>query len=54
MGNQKVTLMRYSRVDEGERSIWKRYPVAIGKNGKSRPEYVIVNAQHVPLLHWSL
>jgi integrase len=56
MPNQKVTLIRYCRVDEGERSVWKRYPVAIGKNGKIRPDYVIVKAQHVhcPIGHYEL
>jgi integrase len=56
MGNQKVTLMRYCKVDEGEHSVWKRYPVAVGKNGKLRPDYVVIKAQqvHAPTGHYEL
>ena len=56
MANQKVTLMRYCRVDEGERAVWKRYPAAFGKNGKIRPDYVVINAQkvHCPTGHYEL
>ena len=56
MANQKVTLMRYCRVDEGERAVWKRYPAAFGKNGKIRPDYVVIHAQkvHCPTGHYEL
>jgi integrase len=56
MANQKVTLMRYCRVDEGEHAVWKRYPVAFGKNGKIRPDYVRINTQqvHCPTGHYEL
>lgn len=56
MPNHKVTLVRHCRVDEGERATWKRYRVAIGRNGKIRPDYVLINNQqvHCPMGHYEL
>lgn len=39
MANRKVILLRYCKTEKG----WRRYPVAIGKNGRIRPNYVLVN-----------
>ena len=46
MANRAVTLLRYCRTDAG----WKRLPVAIGKNGKIRPGYAMVDgvAEYLP------
>jgi integrase len=56
MANSKVTLMRYCRVDLGERAMWKRYPAAFGRNGRIRPEYVVIGGQqvHCPIGHYEL
>jgi integrase len=50
--NSTVTLMRYCRTDEG----WKRLPAAIGKNGRIRPEYVLMHGKqvHCPAGHYEL
>lgn len=39
MANRKVILLRYCKTEKG----WRRYPVAIGKNGRIRPNYVLVD-----------
>lgn len=39
MANRKVVLLRYCKTPKG----WRRYPVAFGKNGRIRPQYVLVN-----------
>lgn len=44
MANTTVTLIRYCKTDKG----WKRYPVAMGKNGRIRPDYVVVDGKQVP------
>lgn len=38
MANKKVSLVRICKTENG----WKRYPAAIGRNGKIRPEYAVV------------
>jgi integrase len=38
MANRKVTLLRQCKTDNG----WRRYPAVIGKNGRVKPNYVIV------------
>ncbi len=50
--NSTVTLMRYCRTDEG----WKRLPAATGKNGRIRPEYVLMYGKqiHCPVGHYEL
>ena len=39
MANRKVILLRYCKTEKG----WRRYPVAVGKNGRIRPNFVLVN-----------
>lgn len=41
MANRKVILLRYCKTEKG----WRRYPVAIGRNGRIRPNYVLVDGQ---------
>ena len=41
MANRKVILLRYCKTEKG----WRRFPVAVGKNGRIRPNYVLVNGQ---------
>jgi integrase len=52
MPNTTVTLMRRCRTEDG----WKFYPAAIGKNGRIRPEYVVIDGQqvHFPAGHYAL
>jgi integrase len=52
MPNTTVTLVRYCRTENG----WKRYPVAYGKNGRVRPEYVLIDGKqvHCPVGHYEL
>lgn len=52
MPNTSVTLMRRCRTEDG----WKYRPVAIGKNGRVRPEYAIVDGEqiHFPNGHYAL
>src|ERR1700723_3321830 len=52
MPNTTVTLMRRCRLPQG----WRRYPVAFGKNGKIRPEFVLIDGQqhHCPGGHYEL
>jgi integrase len=57
MANKKVTVVRYCKVEcGGEKSVWKRYPAAQGKNGRIRPGWVVVNGQpvHCPVGHYEL
>jgi integrase len=39
MANRKVTLLRYCKTEKG----WRRFPVVIGRNGRIRPDFVLVN-----------
>lgn len=39
MANRKVTLVRLCKTEKG----WRRYPAVIGKNGRVRPGYVLVD-----------
>jgi integrase len=39
MANRKVILLRYCKTPKG----WRRYPVAMGGNGRIRPNYVLVD-----------
>jgi hypothetical protein len=41
MANRKVVLLRYCKTEKG----WRRYPVAIGGNGRIRPNYVLVDGK---------
>lgn len=41
MANRKVKLLRYCKTELG----WRRYPVAVGRNGRLRPSYVIVDGR---------
>jgi integrase len=41
MANRKVILLRYCKTEKG----WRRFPVAIGRNGRIRPNYVLVNGE---------
>ena len=52
MANRKVILLRYCKTEKG----WRRYPVAIGRNGRIRPNYVLVNgdATEYPERHYEL
>ena len=43
MANRKVTLVRYCKTENG----WRRYPAVIGRNGKIRPGYALVNGEPV-------
>jgi integrase len=43
MANKKVTLVRLCKTSEG----WKRYPIVMGKNGRIRPGYALVNGEPV-------
>jgi integrase len=52
MANKKVSLIRLCKTDAG----WKRLPIVIGKNGKIRPGYALVNGEPVlfPEGHYEL
>jgi integrase len=52
MANRKVVLLRYCKTEKG----WRRYPVVTGKNGRIRPNYVLVDGQPVeyPEGHYEL
>lgn len=39
MANRKVTLVRQCKTEIG----WRRYPAVIGKNGRVKPNYVLVS-----------
>jgi hypothetical protein len=41
MANKKVVLVRLCKTEKG----WRRYPAAVGKNGRIKPNFVIVNGQ---------
>jgi len=41
MANKKVVLVRLCKTAKG----WRRYPVAVGKNGRIKPNFVIVDGQ---------
>jgi integrase len=41
VANRKVILLRYCKTPKG----WRRYPVAIGGNGRIRPNYVLVDGK---------
>jgi integrase len=41
MANRKVILLRYCKTERG----WRRYPAAIGRNGRIRPNYVLVDGE---------
>ncbi|HEV2709395.1 MAG TPA: tyrosine-type recombinase/integrase [Edaphobacter sp.] len=43
MANRKVSLVRYCKTPAG----WRRYSAVIGKNGRVKPGYVVVNGRHV-------
>jgi len=44
MPNTTVSLMRRCKVG----STWRRYPVAVGKTGRPRPELVVIDGKPVP------
>jgi integrase len=50
--NTTVTLMRRCRTEDG----WKFYPAAVGKNGRIRPEYVVIDGKqvHLPTGYYAL
>ena len=52
MANTTVTLMRRCRTENG----WKHHPVAMGKSGRVRPEYALVDGEpiHFPIGHYEL
>ena len=52
MANRKVVLLRYCKTENG----WRRYPVAMGKNGRIRPNFVLVNgfAREYPEGHYEI
>lgn len=52
MPNSTVTLMRRCQTPKG----WRRYPVAVGNNGRIRPEYVLIDGKqvHCPNGHYVL
>src|ERR1039457_1699827 len=56
MANKKITLLRYCKTEHGGRPIWKRYPAAIGRNGRIRPEFVVIDGEQVqcPTGHYEL
>jgi hypothetical protein len=41
MANRKVILLRYCKTEKG----WRRFPVAVGRNGRIRPNYVLVDGK---------
>jgi integrase len=41
MANRKVILLRYCKTEKG----WRRYPAAVGRNGRIRPNYVLVDGK---------
>src|ERR1700677_3917070 len=41
MANRKVCLTRYCKTENG----WRRYVVAMGRNGRIRPHFVIINGE---------
>ncbi|MGD0737744.1 MAG: hypothetical protein ABR976_21635 [Terracidiphilus sp.] len=41
MANKKVILVRLCKTAKG----WRRYPAAVGKNGRIKPNFVIVDGQ---------
>lgn len=41
MANRKVTLQMYVKTEGG----WRRYPAVIGKNGRIRPNFALVNGE---------
>jgi integrase len=41
MANRKVTLVRLCKTENG----WRRYPAVVGRNGRVRPNYVLVNGR---------
>jgi integrase len=43
MPNTTVTLMRRCQTPKG----WRRYPVAFGKNGRIRPDYILIDGKQV-------
>lgn len=47
MANKTVTLLRYCKTERKGRSVWKRYPAAIGRNGRIRPEFVVIGGEQV-------
>jgi hypothetical protein len=52
VANKKVTLIRICKTATG----WKRYPAAVGVNGKIRPGYAVVDGEqvHFPEGHYAL
>ena len=52
MPNSKVTLVRRCKTDEG----WKFYLAAIGRNGRVRPDYAVVDGKQIcfPIGHYEL
>ena len=52
MANRKVTLLRYCKTEKG----WRRYPVAVGRNGRIRPNFVLVDgcAREYPEGHYEI
>ena len=41
MPNRKVTLVRLCKTESG----WRRYPAVIGRNGRVRPNFVVVDGR---------
>jgi hypothetical protein len=52
LANRKVVLVRYCKTENG----WRRYPVAIGRNGRIRPNFVMVGSfvREYPEGHYEL
>ena len=52
MANRKVVLLRYCKTEKG----WRRHPVATGKNGRIRPNFVLVAgfAREYPEGHYEI
>jgi integrase len=41
MANRRVSVVRYCKTENG----WRRYAVAMGRNGRIRPDFVIINGE---------
>ena len=41
MANRKVVLIRLCKTEKG----WRRYPAVIGKNGRVKPGFVVVDSK---------
>jgi hypothetical protein len=52
MPNQAVTLLLVAKTEK----VWRRMPVAFGRNGKIRPQYALVDGVpvHFPCSYYAL